>query len=164
MSEAAKILGISREALRQRIRRNSIEAEKVDGVWYVYLDSVKPQEGDSVGGGWTSTDGSGNRTPNDIATGMALNLSIQQAIQNAIAPLIAEVAASREEVRSTREAYAKAQEDAHNLHIDLERMKHERDEALQRAEITESLVQEWKREREQKEPPKKSWLDRLFRR
>jgi DNA-binding transcriptional MerR regulator len=39
ISEAARLLGISPEALRQRVRRGAVEADKgTDGRWYVLLD------------------------------------------------------------------------------------------------------------------------------
>ena len=41
VSEAAKVLGISPEAVRKRIARGTLEAKKLDGeTWTVYLDDV----------------------------------------------------------------------------------------------------------------------------
>jgi excisionase family DNA binding protein len=43
VAEAAKVLGISPEAVRKRIARGTLEAEKLDGeTWTVYLDDVPP--------------------------------------------------------------------------------------------------------------------------
>lgn len=41
VAEASKILGISKDGVRKRIDRGTLEAEKLDGeTWTVYLDSV----------------------------------------------------------------------------------------------------------------------------
>ena len=41
VAEAAEVLGISPEAVRKRIARGTLEAEKLDGeTWTVYLDDV----------------------------------------------------------------------------------------------------------------------------
>lgn len=41
VAEAAEILGISRDGVRKRIERGTLEAEKLDGeTWTVYLDNV----------------------------------------------------------------------------------------------------------------------------
>ena len=41
VAEAAEVLGISPEAVRKRIARGTLEAEKQDGeTWTVYLDDV----------------------------------------------------------------------------------------------------------------------------
>ena len=36
VAEAAAVMGLNREALRQRIRRKKVKAHKIDGQWYVY--------------------------------------------------------------------------------------------------------------------------------
>src|SRR5215208_6337190 len=43
LSEAASLLGITPDALRQRIRRGRYRAEKVAGRVYVYLDTDRTQ-------------------------------------------------------------------------------------------------------------------------
>lgn len=44
ISEAARLLGISPEALRQRVRRGAVEASKGDnGRWYVLLDDKQTE-------------------------------------------------------------------------------------------------------------------------
>lgn len=43
VAEAAKVLGISPEAVRKRIARGTLEADKLDGeTWTVYLDDGAP--------------------------------------------------------------------------------------------------------------------------
>jgi hypothetical protein len=37
IAQAATLLGTSRDAIRQRIRRGTLRSEKADGKWYVYL-------------------------------------------------------------------------------------------------------------------------------
>lgn len=44
LANAARALGISREAVRQRIRRGSIAAHKVDDRWYVAANDIGPSE------------------------------------------------------------------------------------------------------------------------
>ena len=39
ISQAAALCGVTREAIRLRIRRGTIAAEKVDGQWWVYLEA-----------------------------------------------------------------------------------------------------------------------------
>lgn len=36
VAQAAEVMGLSREAMRQRIRRKKVQARKIDGQWYVY--------------------------------------------------------------------------------------------------------------------------------
>jgi len=65
VSEAAKRLEVSTEAIRQRIRRGTIEYDQDDdGKYYVYLQSTEGVENnvhnndalqDQVGGRWLST-------------------------------------------------------------------------------------------------------------
>ena len=56
ISEAARQLGVSREAMRQRIRRGTVRSAKVDGAWVVYLDGPGTTTPDSE-----RTDHSGGR-------------------------------------------------------------------------------------------------------
>ena len=56
ISEAARRLGVSRDAMRQRIRRGTVRSAKVDGAWVVYLDGPGTATGD---GGWS--DGAGTQ-------------------------------------------------------------------------------------------------------
>ena len=46
ISEAARRLGVSRDAMRQRIRRGTVRSAKVDGAWIVYLDGPGMVTGD----------------------------------------------------------------------------------------------------------------------
>ena len=42
ITEASRLLGISREAIRQRIRRGQLDAAKIDGIWSILLDAPPP--------------------------------------------------------------------------------------------------------------------------
>lgn len=47
VSEAAEMMGITPGALRKRIQRRTVDATKVDGQWYVYVEEnigEKPQQ------------------------------------------------------------------------------------------------------------------------
>ena len=45
VAEASKVLGISPEAVRKRIARGTLEAEKLDGeTWTIYLDDGAPSK------------------------------------------------------------------------------------------------------------------------
>jgi excisionase family DNA binding protein len=43
VEEAAKLLGLSGNAIRKRLERGTLRSEKVNGVRYVLLDSGMPQ-------------------------------------------------------------------------------------------------------------------------
>ena len=49
ITEAARALGVTREAIRQRIRRGRIHAAKIDGQWYVELDCPRISTGHMLG-------------------------------------------------------------------------------------------------------------------
>src|SRR5205814_951744 len=44
IAQAATLLGTSRDAIRQRIRRGTLRSEKADGRWYVYLSEESATE------------------------------------------------------------------------------------------------------------------------
>lgn len=49
LTEAAVLLGMNRETLRQQVRRGKVPAHKVDGHWYVDLSAVHPVAGSLSG-------------------------------------------------------------------------------------------------------------------
>ena len=65
IGEAAEILGISKEAVYNRIRRNSLRAEESGGVRYVLLDDEMQQSEPASQGSAKSTrtgGGAGNQS------------------------------------------------------------------------------------------------------
>ena len=65
ISEAARVLGVSREAVRQRIRRGTIPATKVDGNWYVQINRPDTAAGTAT----APPHGTPTPTATDAATG-----------------------------------------------------------------------------------------------
>src|SRR5436305_718005 len=51
IAQAATLLGTSRDAVRQRIRRGTLRSEKADGKWYVYLTEEPEGEQASMSDG-----------------------------------------------------------------------------------------------------------------
>jgi len=51
IAQAATLLGTSRDAIRQRIRRGTLRSEKADGKWYVYLTEEPENEQASMSDG-----------------------------------------------------------------------------------------------------------------
>jgi excisionase family DNA binding protein len=51
VEEAAKLLGLSGNAIRKRLERGTLRSEKVNGVRYVLLDSGMPQHADDMPNG-----------------------------------------------------------------------------------------------------------------
>lgn len=41
IGQAAEILGMSKDAVRKRIQRGTLPAEKIDGQWYIRLDDIQ---------------------------------------------------------------------------------------------------------------------------
>jgi hypothetical protein len=105
IGDAARILGISTEAVRKRIKRGSLKAQKkVDGQWLVILDESRMAAGvrDNGGDGVRDNGGDGVRVD---ASGVAATLSlvrssaaVEEALRDEVDVLRDEITFLRDEV------------------------------------------------------------------
>jgi hypothetical protein len=111
--EAARLLGVSDDAIRQRIRRGTIPAEKHKGVWYVQVTPPRsaPQGEDA------SREDSPEPTKVDVREASsplvqeAMSRSLRAVAEEMIAPLVA-AAAERETALARRVGQLESERDA----------------------------------------------------
>lgn len=92
IAQAATLLGTSRDAIRQRIRRGTLRSEKADGKWYVYLAEEPTSEQAS------GTDGL-NREASDHPSRVQSTHPTDELYRQLIDQLRGEVSFLREELR-----------------------------------------------------------------
>jgi hypothetical protein len=97
IGEAARILGISTEAVRKRIKRGSLKAQKNgDGQWLVILDESRLAAGHRDNGGdGVQADASGVATTLNLARSSA---AIEETLRDEVDVLRDEVTFLREEI------------------------------------------------------------------
>jgi phage shock protein A len=97
IGEAARILGISTEAVRKRIKRGSLKAQKNgDGQWLVILDESRlAAVARDNGGDGVQADASGVATTLDLARSSA---AIEETLRDEVDVLRDEVSFLREEI------------------------------------------------------------------
>jgi hypothetical protein len=97
IGEAARILGISTEAVRKRIKRGSLRAQKNgDGQWLVILDESRLAAGHRDNGGdGVQADASGVATTLNLVRSSA---AIEEALRDEVDVLRDEVTFLREEI------------------------------------------------------------------
>ena len=97
IGEAARILGISTEAVRKRIKRGSLKAQKNgDGQWLVILDESRLAAGHrDSGGDGVQADAAGVATTLNLVRSSA---AIEEALRDEVDVLRDEVTFLREEI------------------------------------------------------------------
>ncbi|MDD1652627.1 MAG: hypothetical protein LUO86_06305 [Methanomicrobiales archaeon] len=97
IGEAARILGISTEAVRKRIKRGSLKAQKNgDGQWLVILDESRLAAGHrDSGGDGVQADAAGVATTMNLVRSSA---AIEEALRDEVDVLRDEVTFLREEI------------------------------------------------------------------
>ncbi|MDM7999377.1 MAG: hypothetical protein QUS33_05085 [Dehalococcoidia bacterium] len=97
IGEAARILGISTEAVRKRIKRGSLKAQKnVDGQWLVILDESRLAAGHRDNGGDSvQADAAGVAATMNLVRSSA---AIEEALRDEVDILRDEIAFLRDEV------------------------------------------------------------------
>ena len=97
IGEAARILGISTEAVRKRIKRGSLKAQKNgDGQWLVILDESRLAAGHrDSGGDGVQADAAGVATTLNLVRSSA---AIEEALRDEVDVLRDEVSFLREEI------------------------------------------------------------------
>ena len=97
IGEAARILGISTEAVRKRIKRGSLKAQKNgDGQWLVILDESRLAAGHRDNGGdGVQADAAGVATTLNLVRSSA---AIEEALRDEVDVLRDEVSFLREEI------------------------------------------------------------------
>jgi hypothetical protein len=99
LQDAAVLLGVSVNTLRQRIRAGQVQAERVQRpqgyVWQVYVETLQPP--DSPGSDPPIQEAPSRlQQPQQLAQADALATLIQATLTPIIAPLVGELAASRQ--------------------------------------------------------------------
>ena len=96
IGEAARILGISTEAVRKRIKRGSLKAQKNgDGQWLVILDESRVAAGHPHNGGDGVQDAAGVATALNLVRSSA---AIEETLRDEVDVLRDEVSFLREEI------------------------------------------------------------------
>ncbi len=163
VGDAAARLGISKDALRRRIDRKSIEATKADdGTWRVHLAEDPPTPD-------ATTDATTDNTPRDTTPTTAL-LAEKDA---RIALLAEQLTIKDRQIQELHVIVQTAQQNERrllNAGASVEMSKppsvaperpHEDDPPLKSASVVPGASQR-AREASQHDPPRRSWLARLF--
>ncbi len=129
LTEAATLLGMNRETLRQQVRRGKVPAYKVDGHWYVDLSAIP-----SVAGSLSGTlPGAMNGSVNGALASASAPLSTDNAVESVLITqlhsenqvLRDDVAFLREELRRKDELLRAEQDtrrrEVQELHVLLQR-------------------------------------------
>jgi len=96
IGEAARILGISTEAVRKRIKRGSLKAQKNgDGQWLVILDEARLTAARDNGGDSVQANAAGVATTLNLVRSSA---AIEEALRDEVDVLRDEVTFLREEI------------------------------------------------------------------
>ena len=134
IGEAARLLGVSENAVRQRIKRRSVAAAKVDGVWRVALDREIDQEhGDQAARaadrqadqeGRPPPDRSGDHQTTTAAPAVAPAARAQLAaiVEEMIGPLVAR---HEERVADLARSLGRAEAERAGLRAEVERLRAE---------------------------------------
>jgi hypothetical protein len=138
IAEAARVLGVSENAIRQRIKRKSIEASKLNGVWRIWLDDQEPSQSDDHDGdhqpdyqATTSQPGGDqeatNRTvainPAALAQLEAIRIEWLQPLVNQLNEKSTQIGRLEERLSATETARDAALQDAEHLRTEIEALR-----------------------------------------
>ena len=121
IAEAARALGISREAIRQRLRRGTLPATKVNGQWYIHLDQATHHEPESTASATPEPTPTGDTRLTDPPDGSADGVGYTRLVTH----LEQEITFMREELQRKDELLRLEQEtrrrEVSELHVLLQR-------------------------------------------
>jgi hypothetical protein len=120
ISEAARVMGVSVDALRKRVQRRSVKAYKdADGQWRVVLPGRDNGREDII-------EGDLPETPPETARGEVDRIRRAggiAAVQEVLAPFIAELGTVREELGREKERREQAERERDQLRLEVARLQ-----------------------------------------
>ena len=124
ISQAARLLGVSENAIRQRLKRQSLPAAKVEGVWRIWLPDQEGRPGaDHQPDQRPDQEGDQGATTSPVAVSPAAVAQLVAIRDQWLQPLVAQIREQAELIGQLRAERDQAAQERDDLRAEVERLR-----------------------------------------